>query len=164
MNDVCVVCRFRHARFVGGRKRHHSEALKSELCAGLVKKCKAVNGSAARKVEGVANRSFRKWCDDDVLAYQAASVSKLGAVGGTYSLCKDGAALGLPAVDTKSYSLYHPGLHLAIWCPNQAPQLKFQFRLAAARLPHFGVNFSTGVLARDIRMLSRFSTKVGEMG
>ena len=106
----------------GCRTRCVREAMKLTLSEELAHSGKCINGSAATRVEGIDNRSWRDWNDAKMVALQIACVRCLGGATGTFSPSEDAATLGCPAREMKSFSFYHTGLHVACWSPNPAPK------------------------------------------
>jgi hypothetical protein len=108
------------ATTVAGRRRRYDEAFKDELTEGIIKKQKAISGSAEGKVQGVDPRRQREWVQEKLQAQLVCCKRVFGSTTGTYSQSEDAARLGKPAKDVKTYSMFRPGLRVGCWMANQA--------------------------------------------
>lgn len=116
-----------HLGHVGGRKRHYREAFKNHVAVVSLEQPQGAPGHCMVKADGIDTKRHRDWSHIDMCTHVFTNRRRFGASQGTFCQSEDAARLGKPALEVKTYLIFHPESGEGTWLANQAPRLQRQF-------------------------------------
>ena len=104
---------------IGGRKRHFKGAFRMEISENVIKALKTMNGIILAKPHGVKQLQVWRWMKGRGQARAWAFRRWATGLEGTWCQVEDGARLGKPAREVKTYAVLHAGTGQGCWLMNQ---------------------------------------------